>query len=52
MFTISARGYMRLESHTDGALGLNVYALRDGDRHEPVFRHCLAEGPPQPRNHR
>jgi hypothetical protein len=41
-------GYMRLDLHADGALGLNVRALGSGDRPEPIFRHCLADGPHRP----
>jgi hypothetical protein len=46
MFALAAPGYMRLDSHQDGALGLTVLAVRDGEFSEPVLRHCLAEGPP------
>ena len=52
MFSLSAPGYMRLDSHTDGALGLSVISLLDGETPEQVFRHCLAEGPPEPRKRR
>lgn len=52
MFSMSAPGYMRVDSHTDGALGLNVLALRDGKFREPVFRHCLAERSPERRGRR
>ncbi len=56
-------GYMRLDLHGDGAIGLTVLAAdkqaRDlfpmggltGEGHspqsEPIFRHCLADGPHQ-----
>jgi len=52
MFSLSAPGYMRIDSHTDGALGLNVFALLDGEQRERVFHHCLAEGPPERRRRR
>ncbi|MBW2267677.1 MAG: hypothetical protein JRH16_03795 [Deltaproteobacteria bacterium] len=45
MFALSAPGYMRLDSHANGALGLNVLVARDGEYSEPVLRHCLADGP-------
>ncbi len=41
-------GYMRLDAHADGALGLTVLALDGSDQREAVFRHCLAHGPQQP----
>jgi hypothetical protein len=46
MMALAAPGYMRLDSHADGSLGLTVFALLDGHRREPVYRHCLAGGPP------
>jgi hypothetical protein len=49
MFALAAPGYMRIDAHADGALGLTVLALRDGNGAEPVFRHCLAQAPPAPR---
>jgi hypothetical protein len=50
MFVMAAPGYMRLDAHADGALGLTVLALPDGRRPEAVFRHCLAQDPPASRS--
>jgi hypothetical protein len=46
MMAIAAPGYMRLDAHSDGAVGLTVLAIEKGERTQPVFRHCLATGPP------
>jgi hypothetical protein len=50
MFALAEPGYMRLDAHADGALGLSVLALSDGRNREAVFRHCLAQGPPAARS--
>lgn len=42
MFALASPGYMRLDAHADGALGLTALAVRDGEVSEPVMRHCLA----------
>lgn len=47
MFALAAPGYMRLDAHADGALGLTLFAILGGPRREPVLRHCLAEAPVQ-----
>jgi hypothetical protein len=39
-------GYMRLDLHTNGSLVLTVFALRRGEKRRPVYRACLAHGPP------
>ncbi len=39
-------GFMRLDSHADGALGLSVFALDRQGKGEPIYRHCIAEAPP------
>ena len=49
MLAESSKGYVRIDLHADGALGVTVLALRDGKNAEPIFRHCLAEQPPGPR---
>jgi hypothetical protein len=49
MMALADPGYMRLDAHADGHLGLTVLALSDGAQREPVFRHCLAHGPPEAR---
>ena len=49
MLALAAPGYMRLDSHVGGALGLTVLAVREGEHSEPVLRHCLADGPPRKR---
>lgn len=46
MLAEATKGYMRIDLHADGALGVTVLALRDGKNAEPIFRHCLAEQPP------
>ena len=48
MLAEASRGYMRIDLHGDGALGVTVLALRDGENAEPIFRHCLADQPPGP----
>lgn len=48
MFSLAAPGYFRFDVHTDGALGLTALAVRDGERSEPVLRHCVATGAPGP----
>ncbi|NQZ97712.1 MAG: hypothetical protein HRU01_14470 [Myxococcales bacterium] len=52
MFSVLAPGCMRIESHTDGALGVDALALRDGQHREAAFRHCLAEQAPERRRRR
>jgi hypothetical protein len=52
MLSEATRGYMRLDLYGDGALGVDVLALRDGKHAEPIFSHCLATGPPLPRRDR
>lgn len=47
IFSVAEPGYMRLDSHADGALGLTVLTVNEGDQSEPVMRHCLASGPPE-----
>lgn len=49
MLAEATKGYMRIDLHADGALGVTVLALRDGNNAEPIFRHCLAEQPPAPK---
>lgn len=44
-------GYMRLDVTARGGLDLTVLALDGDDRPEPVFSHCLAEGPFVPWTH-
>jgi hypothetical protein len=48
MLAEATKGYMRMDLHGDGALGVTVLALRDGKNAEPIFRHCLANQPPGP----
>jgi hypothetical protein len=48
MLVEATKGYMRIELHGDGALGVTVLALRDGKNAEPIFRHCLARQPAGP----
>jgi hypothetical protein len=43
---------MRLDLYDDGALGVDVLALRDGEHAEAIFSHCLATGPPLPQRGR
>jgi len=52
MLAEATKGYMRLDLHADGALGLTVLALRNGKNAEPIFRHCLAQQPPGPKRGR
>jgi hypothetical protein len=48
MMMASARpGYMRLDATEDGSHDLTVLAI-DGERSKPIYRHCLADGPPRP----
>jgi hypothetical protein len=49
MFSMASHGYMRLDAHAGGAIGLSVFALTGSEKREPVLRHCLADGPPEPR---
>ncbi|MCC6764136.1 MAG: hypothetical protein IT293_05685 [Deltaproteobacteria bacterium] len=51
MMATARPGYMRLDVTERGALGLTVLAL-DAERPEPVYAHCLADGPPQARSGR
>jgi hypothetical protein len=44
---VAEPGYMRLDLHADGSLQLTVFALHRGERRRPVYRACLAEGPPR-----
>ena len=52
MLAEASKGYMRLDLHGDGALGVTVFALRDRKNAEPIFRHCLARRPPDPQRGR
>lgn len=52
MLSEASKGYMRLDLYDDGALGVDVLALRDGEHAEPIFSHCLATGSPLPRRGR
>jgi len=52
MLSEASKGYMRLDVYNDGALGVDVLALRDGEHAERIFTHCLATGPPSPRRGR
>ena len=52
MLSEASNGYMRLDLYDDGALGVDVLALRDGEHAEPIFSHCLATGSPLPRRGR
>jgi hypothetical protein len=52
MFSEASKGYMRLDLHSDGALGVDVLAMRSGKNVEPIFSHCLATGPPLPERDR
>jgi hypothetical protein len=47
MMAAARPGYMRLDVHQDGSLGLTVLAADGDEPSEPVFRHCLAHGPPR-----
>jgi hypothetical protein len=38
-------GYMRLDLHADGSLGLRVLALEGGEPRREVYSACIAEGP-------
>jgi hypothetical protein len=42
-------GYMRLDAHAGGQLGLQVFAVDGDGAREPLYRACLAEGPLPPR---
>lgn len=44
-FSLAAPGYMRLDVTSDGALGVTVLALVDGEPRQPVLSQCLADGP-------
>jgi hypothetical protein len=44
---VAEPGYMRLDLHADGSLQLTVFALHRGAQRRPVYRACLAEGPPR-----
>ncbi len=52
MLAEASKGYMRIDLHGDGALGVTVLALRDGKNAKPIFRHCLADRPPAPQRGR
>ena len=52
MLSEASKGYMRLDLYDDGALGVDVLALRDGEQAEAIFSHCLATGPPLPQRGR
>ncbi len=52
MFAEATKGYMRLDVYDDGALEIDVLALRDRKHAESVFSHCLATGPPSARRGR
>jgi hypothetical protein len=45
-------GFMRLDAHDNGALDLAVLALGDEGESVELFRHCLADGPPEERPRR
>jgi len=45
MMGAARAGYMQLDVHADGALSVTVLAIVDRDRTEPIFHHCLANGP-------
>ena len=48
MLAEASKGYMRMDLHGDGALGVTVLALRDGENAELIFRHCRAQYPAGP----
>jgi hypothetical protein len=48
MMATARPGYMRLDVDAEGRLDLTVLALGTGTRPEPVYAHCLADGPPKP----
>ena len=49
MLAAARHGFMRLDARSDGSLELDVLAVdRDGSE-ELLMRHCLADGPPEPR---
>lgn len=51
MMAAARPGYMRLDVGAGGALDLTVLALDRDDHPEPIYGHCLAEGPPEPWTH-
>ena len=52
MLSEASKGYMRIDLHADGVMGVDVLALRDGEHAESIFRHCLTTGPPAARRGR
>jgi hypothetical protein len=44
MYSEAVPGYMRLDTHANGALSLTVTSVR-GERREAALSHCLADGP-------
>lgn len=44
MYSAAVPGYMRLDSHANGALTLEITAIQD-ERRVTALRHCLADGP-------
>ena len=50
MMATARPGYMRLDVTANGSLDLTVLALDGGAHPKPVYRHCLADGPPRPRS--
>lgn len=52
MMTAARAGFMRLDVHDTGALRLSVFALDGAGGTEKIFRHCLADRPPEPRRRR
>ena len=49
MMAVARPGFMRIDVHDDGALRLAVLGIDGEGRPEEIFRHCLADGPPQAR---
>lgn len=52
MMSTARAGFMRLDVHQNGALRVAVFALDADDRPEKIFRHCLANRPPELRPRR
>lgn len=49
MMATARAGYMRLDVDAEGGLALTVLAIDgDGERATPIYKHCLADGPPRP----
>jgi hypothetical protein len=52
MMSTARTGFMRLDLHQNGAVRVAVFGLDEDGQPEKIFRHCLADRPPEHRPRR